>query len=149
MANSVCDVLLTESALQRPAENADSAAGAVVDFSGVVRKLEDGREIEGIGYESHPKMAEHQMQLIAEAAIEKFQLKQVVLHHRVGFVPAGEPSLFLRVSAAHRAAAFDAGKWIVDELKKKVPIWKKPAFGRSRTGTKATAGRPHVTVVTQ
>jgi molybdopterin synthase catalytic subunit len=132
MANSVCGVLLTESALQRPEEHADYGAGAVVDFSGVVRKLEDGREIDGIAYESHPKMAEHQMQLIAEAAVEKFQLKQVVLHHRVGFVPAGEPSLFLRVSAPHRAAAFDAGKWIVDELKKKVPIWKKPSISPSR-----------------
>ena len=128
MANSVCDVLLTESALQRPDENADVAAGAVVDFSGVVRKLEDGREIEGIDYESHSKMAEHQMRTIADVAVEKFQLKQVVLHHRIGFVAAGEPSLFLRVSAPHRGAAFEASKWIVDELKKKVPIWKKPLF---------------------
>ena len=82
MANSVCEVLVTESALQAPDHDGDSTAGAVVDFFGVVRKLEDGREIEGIDYESHKKMAEHQMRLIAEAAIEKFQLKQVTLHHR-------------------------------------------------------------------
>ena len=128
MANSVCNVLVTESTLQKPDDNADVAAGAVVDFSGVVRKLEEGLEIEGIEYEAHLKMAEHQMRLIAEAALEKFQLKQIVLHHRIGFVPAGEPSLFLRVSVPHRAAAFEASKWIVDELKKKVPIWKKPLF---------------------
>jgi molybdopterin synthase catalytic subunit len=126
MANSVCEVLVTESALQPPDHDSDFAAGAVIDFSGVVRKLEDGREIEGIDYESHKKMAEHQMRLIAEAAIEKFQLKEVVLHHRVGFVQAGEASLFLRVSAPHRGPAFEASKWIVDELKKKVTIWKKP-----------------------
>jgi len=119
---------VTGSALQPPGRDGDFTAGAVVDFSGVVRKLEDGREIEGIHYESHKKMAEHQMRLIAQAAIGKFQLKQVVLHHRVGFVHAGEASLFLRVSALHRAAAFEASEWIVDELKKKVTIWKKPKF---------------------
>ena len=129
MANSVCEVLVTESALQRPDEDGNVAAGAVVDFSGVVRKLEgDGREIEGIEYECHTTMAEHQMRMIAEAAAQKFQLKQVLLHHRIGFVRAGEPSLFLRVSTAHRAAAFEASKWIVEELKKKVPIWKKSRF---------------------
>ena len=128
MANSVCEVLVTESALQAPNHDGDFTAGAVVDFFGVVRKQEGDREIEGIDYESHKKMAEHQLRLIAEAAIKKFQLKQVVLHHRVGFVDAGKASLLLRVSAPHRAAAFDASKWMVDELKKKVPIWKKPRF---------------------
>jgi molybdopterin synthase catalytic subunit len=131
MANSVCEVLVTESALQMPGHETDPTAGAVLDFSGVVRKLESDREIEGIYYESHTKMAEHQMRRIAESAAEKFQLKQVVLHHRIGFVRAGEPSLVLRVSAARRAAAFEASKWIVDELKKKVPIWKKPAFAKA------------------
>jgi molybdopterin synthase catalytic subunit len=145
MANSVYEVLVTESALQKPEENADVTAGAVVDFSGVVRKLEGGREIEGIDYESHTKMAEYQMRLIAEAAVEKFQLKQVVLHHRIGFVRAGEASLFLRVAAPHRAAAFEASKWVVDELKKKVPIWKKPAFGPSGTGAEPTAGKSLLT----
>jgi len=72
-------------------------------------------------------------------------LNQVLLHHRVGFVRTGEASLFLRVSAQHRAAAFEASKWIVDELKKKVPIWKKPAFGPSRTGLKATAPQAALT----
>jgi len=131
MANSVCEVLVTESALPTPGHRADGTsleAGAVVDFSGVVRKLEAGREIQGIEYESHARMAEHQMRLIAETAAGKFQLKRVVLYHRIGFVRAGEASLFLRVSASHRAAAFEASKWMVDELKKRVPIWKKPKF---------------------
>jgi molybdopterin synthase catalytic subunit len=128
MANCVCEVLVTESALQTPRQDADVSAGAVVDFWGIVRKLEDNREIEGIDYESNRPMAEHQMRLIADAALEEFELKQVALHHRIGFVGAGEASLFLRVAASHRGAAFDAGKWIVDELKKKVPIWKKPRF---------------------
>jgi molybdopterin synthase catalytic subunit len=131
MANSVCKVLVTESALQPPENAIDVTAGAIVDFSGVVRKLEDGREIEGIDYEAHVKMAEHQLRLVADAAREKFQLKLVVLHHRIGFVRAGEASLFLRVTAPHRGAGFEASKWIVDELKKKVPIWKRPRFKNS------------------
>ncbi len=138
MANAVCEILVTESALQAPDQNISAEAGAVVDFFGVVRKLEDGREIQGIDYEAHVKMADHQLRLIANAAAEKFQLKQVVLHHRFGFVGAGEASLFLRVSAPRRTAAFEASKWIVDELKKKVPIWKKPKFAKVpvRLGTK-------------
>ena len=128
MANSVSQVLLTEVRLEAPKEDVDPSAGALVDFWGVVRELEDGREIEGIDYDAHEAMAEHQMKIIADAAGEKFRLNQVLLHHRTGFVGASEASLFLRVSAQHRAAAFEASKWIVDELKKKVPIWKRPRF---------------------
>jgi molybdopterin synthase catalytic subunit len=128
MANSVCEVLVTESALQAPTDEVDVASGAIVDFRGIVRKLEDDREIEGIDYEAHNEMAEHQLRLVANGAVEKFRLKRVVLHHRVGFVRAGEASLFLRVSSPQRSAGFEASKWIVDELKKKVPIWKRPRF---------------------
>ena len=128
MANSVSEVLLTDAALTAPSEDVDASAGAIVDFWGVVRELEDNCEIEGIDYEANQAMANHQLEKIADAAGEKFQLKRVVLQHRVGFVGAGEASLFLRVSASHRAAAFDASKWIVDELKKTVPIWKRPKF---------------------
>jgi molybdopterin synthase catalytic subunit len=128
MANSVSQVLLTEARLEAPKEDVDLSAGAVVDFWGVVRELEDSREIDGIDYEAHKTMAEHQMKIIADAAADNFRLNQVLLHHRIGFVRTGEASLFLRVSAPHRAAAFEASKWIVDELKKKVPIWKKPKF---------------------
>jgi len=142
MANSVSEVLLTEEPLEGAAGTAASttdvdpstslrtslSAGAIVDFWGVVRQLEDGRELDGIDYEAHETMAQHQMQLIANAANERFGLCRLLLHHRIGFVPAGEASLFLRVTAPHRAAAFEASEWIVDELKKKVPIWKKPKF---------------------
>ena len=126
MANPVCEVLLTKALLKAPENDADPAAGAVVVFWGVVREFENGHKIEGIDYEAHTTMAEHQLQLVAEAATEEFHLKKVMVHHRIGFVRAGEPSLFLQVRAQHRAAAFEASKWIVDELKKKVPIWKRP-----------------------
>jgi molybdopterin synthase catalytic subunit len=126
MANSLCEVLLTEARLEAPREDVDLGAGAIVEFLGVVRALEDKGEIEGIDYEANRAMAEHQMKLIAQNAIEKFSLAFVILHHRTGFVAAGEASLLLRVSSRHRAAAFQASEWIVDELKRKVPIWKRP-----------------------
>ena len=129
MANTVCDVLLTAQPLPVPAQQrVDLDAGAVVDFWGVVRQLENGCEIDGIDYEAHAAMAEHQLRMVADAAMEKFQLRKVLLYHRVGFVRAGEASLYLQVSAPHRASAFEASKWMVDELKRKVPIWKRPRF---------------------
>jgi molybdopterin synthase catalytic subunit len=138
MANRVCEVLLTESPLNGAAHSAaatadvDLNAGAIVDFWGVVRKLEDGRQIDGIDYEAHATMAEYQLKQIAAAAAEQFRLEKVIIHHRVGFVAVGEASLLVRVASSHRAGAFQASKWIVDELKQKVPIWKRPRFRTNR-----------------
>lgn len=128
MANPVCEVLVTEAQLKAPENRMDPAAGARVDFQGIVRGSEEGREIEGIDYEAHREMAEHQLKQIAEQAEMQFGLRSVIIHHRIGFVAVGEPSLFMRVCGGHREAAFQASRWIVDELKKKVPIWKRPKF---------------------
>jgi molybdopterin synthase catalytic subunit len=128
MANPVCEVLLSDGQLNALENRLDSAAGARVDFQGIVRGSEDGREIEGIDYEAHREMAEHQLKQIAEQAANEFGLRSVIIHHRIGFVAVGEPSLLMRVCSGHREAAFQASRWIVDELKKKVPIWKRPKF---------------------
>src|SRR5712671_6213442 len=127
MANIVCEISLTQVPLAVPASDIPRA-GAIVDFWGVVRPIEDGREIEGIDYEARREMAEHQLKRIAEQAAERFGLKLVIVHHRIGFIAVGEPSLFLRVASPHRSEGFRASQWIVDELKKKVPIWKSPRF---------------------
>lgn len=128
MANSVSEVLVTNAPLERRAGDVDLEAGAIVDFWGVVRKLEGNNEINGIDYEAHTEMAEHQLRLIAECAATKFPLRKIIVHHRIGFVQIGEASLWLQVRAQHREAAFAASLWIVDELKKKVPIWKRPRY---------------------
>ena len=128
MANPVCEVLITEAQLNLPGNRADPVSGAALDFRGIVRGSEDGREIEGIDYEAHHEMAEHQLKQIAEQAAIEFGLRSVIIHHRIGFVAVGEPSLFARVCSGHREAAFQASRWIVEELKKKVPIWKRPRF---------------------
>src|SRR5205823_1653983 len=96
-----------------------------VEFLGVVRDLENGVKIAGIDYEANVEMAAHQLRKLAGEAREKFACGEIVLYHRIGFVPAGEPSLFVRVSAAHRGPAFAACQWIIDRLKEVVPIWKR------------------------
>jgi molybdopterin synthase catalytic subunit len=127
MVNFLCEVFLTKDPLKQvDAGSAD--AGAIIDFWGLVRPIEDSREIEGIDYDAHLEMAEHQLKRIAEQAAKRFELKQVIIHHRTGFVAVGEASLFLRVASSHRKEGFQASQWIVDELKKKVPIWKRVRF---------------------
>ena len=127
MANVVCEISVTQAPLL--VQKSDIAgAGAVIDFWGTVRPIEDGREIDGIDYDAHREMAEHQLKRIAEQAAERFGLKFVIVHHRIGFIAVGEASLFLRVASSHRSEGFRASQWIVDELKKKVPIWKRPRF---------------------
>ncbi|MEP6602344.1 MAG: molybdenum cofactor biosynthesis protein MoaE [Spartobacteria bacterium] len=128
MANPVCDVSLSEEPIGEPKAIVDLACGAEVVFRGIVRQLEDGREIEGIEYEAHQIMAEHQLLSIAQRALARSPLRAVLIHHRIGFVPAGEASLLVCVSSGHRAEAFDASRWMVDELKKSVPIWKQVRY---------------------
>ena len=127
MANVVCEISVTQAPLL--VQGSDIAgAGAVIDFWGIVRPIEDGREIDGIDYDARREMAEHQLKRIAEQAVERFGLKFVIVHHRISFIAVGEASLFLRVASSHRSEGFRASQWIVDELKKKVPIWKRPRF---------------------
>jgi molybdopterin synthase catalytic subunit len=140
MAIPVCEILLTESPLETPRENLCGDAGAVVKFWGVVRKFEGDRTIAGIDYEAHREMAENQLKRIAEQAANEFGLKLVTIHHRIGFVAVGEPSLVVAVASPHRSEGFRAAQWIVDELKQKVPIWKKPRFNEHIAGGIGNAG---------
>src|SRR4030095_2868510 len=124
MSNYDCDVALVMGALDFTLPENRSGGGAIVQFFGDVRPLENGEPIDGIEYEAHWEMAEYQLRKIVDAAAKRFGLLGVHLRHRVGFVGAGETSLLVSVVAAHRDAAFDASRWIVDELKQRVPIWK-------------------------
>jgi molybdopterin synthase catalytic subunit len=128
MAISVCEVSLTQSSLDLPEREEDPGAGAVVVFWGAVRSSEEGRPITGIDYEAHPAMAEHQLRAVAENAAANFEVREIFIRHRTGFVPVAQPSIVVRVTSAHRPAAFAASAWIMDELKRVVPIWKHPVF---------------------
>jgi molybdopterin synthase catalytic subunit len=100
--------------------------GAVVDFFGVVRDNENDTTISGLEYEAFMEMAEAELRRISEEVAQKFSLGAVIVHHRIGFVPAGEASLFVRISARHRGAAFAGSQHLVELLKERVPIWKHP-----------------------
>ncbi len=128
MAISNSEILITNLPLESPGEARDPGSGAVIDFWGKVRGTEDGRALEGITYEVHRVMAEYQMNFLAKKAMLNFSLTGLLLLHRIGFVPVGEASLFLRVASPHRTAAFAASQWLIEELKRKVPIWKRPVF---------------------
>ncbi len=126
MLREFWEIVIAETPLAPPPPPFSDGSGAVVDFYGVVRGREAEDAIDGIFYESHPEMARHQLSLLGRDAAERFPLHGLLIHHRVGRVPAAEPSLFLRVSAAHRGPAFEAAQWIITRLKEVVPIWKRP-----------------------
>lgn len=103
--------------------------GAVVCFLGVVRGDEEGAAIRALEYESFQRMAEHQFQLLFDEMAKRWPLESVRLVHRVGAVKVNEPSLWVEVVAPHRQEAFAACQWLIDEMKRVVPIWKQPVAG--------------------
>jgi molybdopterin synthase catalytic subunit len=100
--------------------------GAVVYFLGVVRGSEDSQVITAIEYEAFQKMAEHQFNLLFDEIEQRWPIESVRLVHRIGVVKVNEPSLWVEVIAPHRGEAFAACQWLIDEMKRVVPIWKKP-----------------------
>ena len=104
------------------------ADGAVCVFDGIVRNNTRGRETLYLDYESYREMALTQMQGLAAEAVTKFGVRDVALLHRLGRLYVGETSVLIVVASAHRGAAFDACRWLIDTLKKQVPIWKRETF---------------------
>jgi molybdopterin converting factor subunit 1 len=108
--------------LQKPSD------GAVVIFDGVVRDNTRGRRSLYLDYEAYEAMALQQMKSLAAEARSRFAVRGASIVHRLGRLEIGETSVLIVVAAAHRGAAFDACRWIIDTLKKTVPIWKKEYF---------------------
>jgi MoaE-MoaD fusion protein len=104
------------------------ADGAVVVFDGIVRDNTRGRRTLYLDYEAYEEMAERQMEELARQVRERFDVRQVTLVHRLGRLEIGETSVLIVVAAGHRGAAFDACRWLIDTLKKTVPIWKRETF---------------------
>lgn len=102
--------------------------GAVVVFDGIVRNNTRGRRTLYLVYEAYEDMALRLMQGLAAEAIAQHGVRQVALVHRLGQLEVGETSVLIAVSSAHRAQAFEACRWLIDTLKKTVPIWKKEHF---------------------
>ena len=102
--------------------------GAVVVFDGIVRNHTRGRLTLYLDYESYEDMAAKQMQQLAAEACARFAVRQVTMIHRLGRLIVGETSVLIIVASAHRGAAFEACRWLIDTLKKTVPIWKRETF---------------------
>jgi molybdopterin synthase catalytic subunit/molybdopterin converting factor small subunit len=115
----------TESLLEGMKQPED---GAAVVFEGVVRNNSRGRRTLYLDYEAYEEMALKQMEELAEHALSQFKIRDVATVHRLGRLEIGETSVLIVVASAHRAAAFDACRWLIDMLKRTVPIWKKEYF---------------------
>jgi len=102
--------------------------GAVVVFEGIVRDNSRGRRTLYLDYQAYEPMARKQLEALIAQARTKFKVREVAIAHRLGKLQIGETSVAIAVSSAHRAAAFDACRWVIDTLKKTVPIWKKEYF---------------------
>ncbi len=102
--------------------------GAVVVFDGIVRNNSRGRRTLHLDYEAYEEMAAKQMNELAHQACAQFGVRHVAIVHRLGRLLVGETSVLIVVSSAHRAQAYEASRWLIDTLKKTVPIWKKETF---------------------
>lgn len=102
----------------------DEECGAIVTFTGRVRRREGEGSISALEYEHYEGMAQAEMGRLAAAARERWPVRRLAIVHRTGIVPIGEDSVIVVVAAGHRAEAFEAARFLIDELKKSVPIWK-------------------------
>jgi molybdopterin synthase catalytic subunit len=124
-------IRVTENALdpvEATAAVASPRAGAVNVFLGVVRDNNLGRSVDHLVYEAYESMAEKVMREIAEEAKARFSLEDCAVLHRTGRLAIGETSLLVAISSGHRAESFEAGHWMVNEIKKRVPVWKKEVW---------------------
>jgi molybdopterin synthase catalytic subunit len=110
------------------AETKSGDDGAVVVFDGIVRNHTRGRRTLHLDYEAYEEMALRQMRELGVKARERFGVRQVTMVHRLGRLEIGETSVLIVVASAHRSAAFEASRWLIDTLKQTVPIWKKETF---------------------
>lgn len=111
--------------LARPGSAAD---GATLLFLGIVRNHNEGRRVTHLEYEAYAPMAERELGVIAAEAEARWGTGRITVVHRVGHLQVGEPSVAVLVSAPHRGEAYEASRYVIDELKKRVPIWKREGY---------------------
>ncbi len=112
--------------------------GGIDVFIGTVRNATKGRKVLRLEFEAYEKMAISEMQKLADEVLQRWPIMRVALHHRTGILQVGELPVVIAVSAAHRDAAFDACRFLIDTLKKTVPIWKKEIFEDGEIWVSAT-----------
>jgi molybdopterin synthase catalytic subunit len=113
---------------------ADTADGAVVVFLGTVRRTNDGREVTGIRYDAYRQMAESVLADIAHEAAQRAGGARIAVAHRVGELALGDVSVAIAVGTPHRAEAYDASRYIIEEIKKRLPVWKHERYASGEAG---------------
>ena len=106
----------------------DDTCGAVVVFDGLVRNHHEGKSVTALVYEHHPIMAQPAGEEIVKEAYDKFPITHALAVHRIGDVPIGEAAVVTMVASSHRAEAFDACQYLIDEIKHRVPLWKHETY---------------------
>ena len=135
------DIKLTDQSLSLDKCQAlvlDPAVGGIVHCVGTVRNHTKGKTVRKLDFEAYEPMAISEMRKIAEAAISKFKVDKIAIHHRVGTLAVGEIPVIIAVASSHRKAAFDACQYAIDTLKETVPIWKKEYFEDGEVWVSAT-----------
>jgi molybdopterin synthase catalytic subunit len=112
----------------------DLGAGGFVSFEGWVRNHNEGQEVTGLEYEAFEELAVKEGDRIVGEALRKFPIKRALCIHRVGSLALGEMAVWVAVSAVHRGEAFDACRYIIDEVKHRLPIWKKEHYRSGDSG---------------
>lgn len=107
---------------------ARSVDGAVLLFVGVVRDHNDGRDVDHLDYTAYAKMAERELERIAREAEARWDCGEIGAVHRIGRLAIGEASVAIAVATPHRAEAYEASRYVIEELKKRVPIWKREGY---------------------
>lgn len=102
--------------------------GAGILFVGVVRNHNDGREVDHLDYDAYVAMAEHTLEAIVSEALAKWETGEIRVVHRVGRLEIGEASVAIAVAAPHRGGAYEASRYIIEELKRRAPIWKREGY---------------------
>lgn len=126
MRTSIVDAPIDASALM--AEVARQSNGATVLFVGTVRDVNDGRPVSGMEYTAYRSMAEREMADIVREAAGQFGTSDIVVEHRVGALELGDASVVIAVAHPHRGAAYDASRYVIEQLKQRVPIWKLESY---------------------
>ncbi len=143
MRSAIVDRPLDPAALIADASAA--ACGAVVLFVGTVRNTNEGRAVVRIEYSSYRVMAERELTTIVEEAAARFDGARVVAQHRVGTLEIGEASVAIAVAHAHRAAAYEASRYVIEEVKRRLPVWKCEHYADgTREWVHAGSGAVHI-----
>lgn len=126
MRTAIVDHPLDPTALL--AEVASTASGASTLFVGTVRRVNDGKDVTGIDYSAYGPMAEREMAAVVAEAAERYGTDRIVVEHRIGTLGLGEASIVIAVSHARRGAAMDAQRYLIEEIKRRVPVWKREHY---------------------